>query len=105
MGAAFVNIFNRMECLKRGVVGTFKQVEYLYAAFADISKRMECLKRGAASIFNRMVMPGAAFAEWFHPEKQLGNALARDNQRSLSRKMPSLAITTSRYREKWPRPR
>ena len=105
MGAAFVNIFNRMECLKRGVVGTFKQVEYLYAAFADISKRMECLKRGAASIFNRMVMPGAAFAEWFHPEKQLGLALARDNHLSLSRKLPSPAITYARYRENCPRPR
>ena len=133
MGAAFVNIFNRMECLKRGVVGTFKQVEYLYAAFADISKRMECLKRGAASIFNRMewsdaalvnkskwmgclkrrvasifnrmVMLGVALAEWFHPEKRLGNALARDNHLSLSRKMPSPAISTSRYRENYPRPR
>ena len=45
---------------------------------------MECLKRGVASIFNRMVMSGAALAEWFHPEKQLGVALARDNQCSLS---------------------
>ena len=45
---------------------------------------MECLKRGVASIFNRMEMSGAAFAEWFHPEKQLGVALARDNLCSLS---------------------
>ena len=94
-----------MEWFVGWVVGTFKQVEYLYAAFADISKRMECLKRGAASIFNRMVMPGAALAEWFHPEKRLGVTLAHDNHCSLSRKMPSLAITTSRYRENYPRSR
>ena len=94
-----------MEWFVGWVVGTFKQVEYLYAAFADISKRMECLKRGAASIFNRMVMPGAALAEWFHPEKRLGVTLARDNHLSLSRKLPSLTITISRYREKCPRPR
>ena len=105
MGAAFVNIFNRMECLKRGVVGTFKQVEYLYAAFVNIFNRMGWLKRGVASIFNRMEWSGVALAEWFHPEKQLGVALARDNHCSLSRKMPSLAITTTRYRENYPRPR
>ena len=52
--------------------------------FANISKWMEYLERGVASIFNRMVMLGSAFAEWFHPEKQLGVALARDNQCSLS---------------------
>ena len=84
MGAAFVNIFNRMECLKRGVVGTFKQVEYLYAAFVNIFNRMECLKRGVASVSNRMACFGVALAEWFHPEKQLGVALAHDNQHSLS---------------------
>jgi len=83
-GVAFVNIFNRMECLKRGVVGTFKQVEYLYAAFVNIFNRMECLKRGVASVSNRMACFGVAFAEWFHPEKQLGVALAHDNQHSLS---------------------
>ena len=33
------------------------------------------------------------------------NALARDNQRSLSRKLPSPAITNARYRENCPRSR
>ena len=73
-----------MGCLKRGVVGTFKQMGCFGAAFADISKRMGYLKRGVVGIFNRMVMFGAALAEWFHPEKRLGNALARDNYLSLS---------------------
>ena len=70
-----------------------------------ISNWMGCLKRGVASIFKRMECFGAAFAEWFHPEKQLGLALARDNLCSLSRKLPSLTITTSRYRENYPRSR
>ena len=70
-----------------------------------ISNRMGYLKRGVANIFKRMECFGAAFAEWFHPEKQLGLALARDNHLSLSRKLPSPAITTSRYRENYPRPR
>ena len=104
-GAAFTSISNRMEYLKRGVARVSNRMEWSDAAFADISKRMEYLKIGAASIFNRMVMFGAAFAEWFHPEKRLGVALARDNQLSLSRKLPSPAITCARYREKCPRPR
>ena len=49
-----------------------------------ISNRMGYLKRGVANIFKRMECFGAAFAEWFHPEKQLGLALARDNHLSLS---------------------
>ena len=94
-----------MEYLKIGVASVSNRMEWSGVALVNKSKWMGCLKRGAASIFNRMVMPGAAFAEWFHPEKQLGVALARDNQRSLSRKLPSPAITTTRYREKYPRSR
>ena len=92
--------FNRRECLYATFVSIFNRMEWSDAALVNISKWMEYLERGAACIFNRMVMPGAAFAEWFHPEKQLGVALARDNHHSLSRKLPSLAITTARYREK-----
>ena len=119
LGAAFASISNRMECLYTtfvyipklkglscgGVASIFNRMACFGAALASISKWMECLKRGFASIFNRMVMLGAAFAEWFHPEKRLGNALARDNHLSLSRKIPSLAITCARYRENYPRSR
>ena len=102
-GAA--GIFNRMEYLKIGATCVSNRMEWSDEVFANISNWMGCLKRGVASIFNRMVMLGAAFAEWFHPEKQLGVGLARDNQLSLSRKLPSLAITTTRYRENCPRSR
>ena len=105
LGAAFADISNRMEYLKIGVASVSNRMEWSGVAFVNISKWMGCLKRGFASIFNRMEWSGVALAEWFHPEKQLGNALARDNQRSLSRKLASLAITTSRYRENCPRPR
>ena len=94
-----------MGCLKRGAASVSNRMEWSDAALVNISKWMEYLERGFASIFNRMVMPGAALAEWFHPEKQLGVALARDNHLSLSRKLPSLTITNVRYREKCPRPR
>ena len=104
-GAAFADISNRMEYLKIGVVGVSNRMEWSGVAFVNISNRMEYLERGVASIFNRMVMLGVALAEWFHPEKRLGNALACDNYLSLSRKLPSPAITNVRYREKWPRPR
>ena len=82
--AAFVNIFNRMECLKRGVASVSNRMEWSDEVFANISNWMGCLKRGVASIFNRMACFGVALAEWFHPEKQLGVALAHDNQHSLS---------------------
>ena len=104
-GAAFTSISNRMEYLKRGVASVSNRMEWSDAALVNISKWMEYLERGFASIFNRMVMFGAAFAEWFHPEKRLGVTLARDNYLSLSRKLPSLAITNVRYREKCPRSR
>ena len=97
--------YNRDAVVFHPIAGTPKRMGWLGAAFASISNRMEYLKIGAASIFNRMVMPGAALAEWFHPEKRLGVTLARDNHLSLSRKIPSPTITTSRYREKCPRPR
>ena len=61
-----------------------------------ISNRMGYLKRGVANIFKRMECFGAAFAEWFHPEKQLGLALARDNHLSLSRKIGSPPIIFKR---------
>ena len=105
LGAAFASISNRMEYLKIGAASIFNRMEWSDEVFANISNWMGCLKRGAASIFNRMVMFGTALAEWFHPEKQLGVALARDNHCSLSRKMASLAITTARYRENYPRSR
>ena len=105
LGAAFASISNRMEYLKIGAACVSNRMEWSDEVFANISNWMECLKRGAASIFNRMVMFGTALAEWFHPEKQLGVGLARDNQLSLSRKLPSLAITTTRYRENCPRSR
>ena len=104
-GVAFADISKRMECLKRGAASIFNRMEWSDAALVNKSKWMGCLKRRVASIFNRMVMLGVALAEWFHPEKRLGNALARDNHLSLSRKIPSPTITTSRYREKWPRSR
>ena len=66
------------------VDSTFNRMEWSGVAFASISKWMEYLERGVARISNRMVMFGAAFAEWFHPEKRLGIALARDNHLSLS---------------------
>ena len=94
-----------MGCLKRGAASVSNRMEWSDAALVNISKWMEYLERGFASIFNRMVMLGVALAEWFHPEKRLGNALARDNHLSLSRKLPSLAITCARYREKYPRRR
>ena len=84
LGAAFASISNRMEYLKIGAACIFNRMVMFGVAFANISKRMECLKRGVVGIFNRMVMLGAAFAEWFHPEKRLGVALARDNLCSLS---------------------
>ena len=102
-GAA--GIFNRMEYLKIGAACVSNRMEWSDEVFANISKWMEYLERGVASIFNRMVMLGAAFAEWFHPEKRLGVTLARDNYLSLSRKLPSLAITNVRYRENYPRSR
>ena len=80
----FANISNWMGWLKRGAACIFNRMVMFGVAFANISKRMECLKRGVVGIFNRMVMLGAAFAEWFHPEKRLGVALARDNLCSLS---------------------
>ena len=92
-----------MGWLGGGVASIFNRMEWSDEVFANISNWMEYLKRGAACIFNRMVMFGVALAEWFHPEKQLGNALARDNQCSLSRKMASLTITNTRYRENYPR--
>ena len=95
----------RMGWLGGGVASVSNRMEWSDAALVNISKWMEYLERGVASIFNRMVMLGVALAEWFHPEKRLGNALARDNHLSLSRKMPSLAITNSRYRENYPRSR
>ena len=58
-----------------------------------------------AGTFNHGARLGGGVAERAHPKKQLGITLARDNQLSLSRKLPSPAITTSRYREKCPRPR
>ena len=73
-----------MEYLKIGAACVSNRMEWSDEVFANISKWMEYLERGVASIFNRMVMLGAAFAEWFHPEKQLGVALARDNLCSLS---------------------
>ena len=94
-----------MEYLKIGVASVSNRMEWSGVAFVNISKWMGCLKIGVASISNRMEWSGAALAEWFHPEKQLGVALARDNHCSLSRKLPSLAITCARYREKWPRSR
>jgi len=60
---------------------------------------------GVAGTFNHGARLGGGVAERAHPQKQLGIALARDNHLSLSRKLPSLAITTSRYRENYPRPR
>ena len=84
LGAAFDSISNRMEYLKIGVVGVSNRMEWSDAALVNKSKWMGCLKRRVASIFNRMVMLGSAFAEWFHPEKQLGVTLARDNLCSLS---------------------
>ena len=73
-----------MGWLGGGVANISKWMEWSDEVFANISKWMEYLERGAVGIFNRMVMLGAAFAEWFHPEKQLGNGLARDNHLSLS---------------------
>ena len=58
-----------------------------------------------AGTFNHGARLGRGVAEWAHPQKQLGNALAHDNHLSLSRKLPSPAITNTRYREKCPRPR
>ena len=84
LGAAFASISNRMEYLKIGAASIFNRMEWSDAALVNISKWMEYLKKGFASISNRMEWSGAAFAEWFHPEKQLGNALARDNLCSLS---------------------
>ena len=84
LGAAFSNISKWMEYLKRGVASIFNRMEWSDEVFANISNWMGCLKRRVASIFNRMVMLGVALAEWFHPEKQLGVALAHDNQHSLS---------------------
>ena len=60
---------------------------------------------GVAGTFNHGARLGGGVAEWAHPQKQLGITLARDNQLSLSRKLPSPAITNPRYREKCPRPR
>ena len=82
-----------MEYLKIGVASVSNRMEWSGVALVNKSKWMGCLKRRVASIFNRMVMLGVALAEWFHPEKRLGNALARDNHLSLSRKLPSPAIT------------
>jgi len=73
-----------MGCLKRGAASVSNRMEWSDAALVNISKWMEYLERGFASIFNRMVMFGTALAEWFHPEKRLGVALARDNLCSLS---------------------
>ena len=60
---------------------------------------------GVAGTFNHGARLGGGVAERAHPKKQLGITLARDNQRSLSRKLPSPAITNARYRENYPRPR
>ena len=80
VGEVFANISKWMEYLERGVASIFNRMACFGVAFVSISKWMEYLKRGVVSIFNRMVMFGAALAEWFHPEKQLGVALARDNR-------------------------
>ena len=58
-----------------------------------------------AGTFKHGACFGGGVAKWARPQRQVGIALARDNQPSLSRKMPSPAITTTRYREKCPRPR
>ena len=74
-------------------------------ASANHHKANGRLGGGVAGTFNHGACLGGGVAEWAHPQKQVGNALARDNHRSLSRKMPSPAITTSRYRENYPRSR
>ena len=65
---------------------------------------MGYLKRGGVSIFKQMGCFGAVFAEWVHPEKQLGVALARDNHCSLSRKIGSPPIIFKRRMVAWPFP-
>ena len=70
LGGEGIGISNWMGCLKRGVARVSNRMEWSDEVFVNISKRMGCF--------------GAAFAEWFHPEKQLGVALARDNYLSLS---------------------
>ena len=74
-------------------------------ASANHHKANRRLGGEVAGIFKHGACSGGGVAEWFHPQKQVGIALARDNQLSLSRKMPSPAITNSRYRENCPRPR
>ena len=74
-------------------------------ASANHHKANGRLGGGVAGIFNHGARLGGGVAEWAHPQKQVGIALARDNQPSLSRKLPSPAITTSRYRENCPRSR
>ncbi|WP_155949733.1 hypothetical protein [Prevotella sp. HJM029] len=74
-------------------------------ASANHHKANGRLGGGVAGIFNHGARLGGGVAEWAHPQKQVGIALARDNQLSLSRKIPSPAITNSRYRENYPRSR
>ena len=84
LGGEGIGISNWMGCLKRGVARVSNRMEWSDEVFANISNWMGCLKRRVASIFKQMGCFGTAFAEWFHPEKQLGGALARDNHLSLS---------------------
>ena len=72
---------------------------------ANHHKANRRLGGGVAGTFNHGARLGGGVAEWAHPQKQVGITLARDNQHSLSRKLPSPAITNTRYREKCPRPR
>ena len=74
-------------------------------ASANHHKANRRLGGGVAGTFNHGARLGGGVAEWAHPQKQVGIALARDNQLSLSRKLPSPAITTARYREKGARRR
>ena len=49
-----------------------------------------------AGTFNHGARLGGGVAEWAHPQRQVGIALARDNHRSLSRKLPSPAMLCAR---------
>lgn len=53
-------------------------------ATANHHKTNRRLGGEVAGTFNHGARLGGGVAEWAHPQKQVGNALARDNQHSLS---------------------